>query len=160
MDILQEAKKRFERGFHSPAAEWEYLNSLMTHPEPQRHALLEWVFSESPAYWDTRARAGQVLLEENEEETWEIIERLVHSGDPDDNGTALTMFENLGDPRGLELAQQWLAEDAHLATQFEAIDFLWDIYPAQVHQRLQALVDHPRESVRRRARNLLAEFES
>jgi len=53
----------------------------------------------------------------NEVETWQTIKKLVASSDPDDNGTALTLFESTGDARGLELAQDWLNDGVDPATQ-------------------------------------------
>jgi hypothetical protein len=159
MNILEEIKKRFEKDFHSPIDEWEYLSSFVARGKPERLSILRWIFSKSPAYWDTRAKAGQILLQQNEEETWKIIEKLIHSNDPDDNGTALTLLQSLNDPHGIQLAQQWLTEDTHPATQFEASWYLWNIFPDQVRQRLKALLDHSEESIRRRASEMLSELE-
>jgi HEAT repeat protein len=158
MDIIEEAIKRFEEGFHSPKAEWEYLNSLIGRSESERFPLLKWGFLESPASWDTRAKAGLALFEEDERDTWQLIEKLVDSSDPDDNGTALTIFERMGDPRGMQLAQRWLTDQAPTATQFEAIDYLRGVYPELVRERLHALSSHAKENVRRRAQKVLAEF--
>src|SRR5689334_1385879 len=95
--ILDEAKVRFQKDFLSPSHSWDYLESLIKKSESERLPLFQWVFEEAPAYWDTRARAGMILLKENEIETWQTIQKLVASTDPDDNGTALTIFERTGD---------------------------------------------------------------
>lgn len=128
-NILDQVKERLKRDFHDPGSEWEYVKSSLPFNESERQLILKWVFLESPAYWETRAKAGLILLEENERETWSAIEKLVESPDPDDNGTALTIFEYTHDPRGPELAQKWLSDNTHPATRLEAINFLKDIYP-------------------------------
>ena len=158
--ILEEAKLRLQKDFLSSSHEWEYLESLINKSEPEWLSLLHWVFEESPAYWDTRARAGMILLQENEVETWQIIERLVASADPDDNGTALTVFENTGDPRGIELAQDWLNDGVHPATQIEAITFLKNIYPERVWSRVQALSNHEDPNIRKTAKRLADELKA
>lgn len=157
MDILEDAKKRLVKDFYSPIDEWAYLNSLVAQAEEQRLAVYQWVFAESPAYWDTRARAGKVFLQEDETAAWAILESLVYSSDPDDNGTALTLFEELDDSRGIQLARHWLTEVVHPITQLEAADYLRDIHPEPVRQCLQRLLKHSQESIRHRAHELLIE---
>ena len=49
MDILEAVKIRLAKDFHSPEAEWAYLNSLVAQAEEQRLAVYQWVFAESPA---------------------------------------------------------------------------------------------------------------
>ncbi|MGH2543487.1 MAG: hypothetical protein ACRDIB_11840 [Ardenticatenaceae bacterium] len=159
MDLLSAAREHLSRDYHSLSDEWEALTSL-AHSEPERVILLKWVFAESPAYWATRATAGELLLQDDENETWKIIERLVDSSDPDDNGTVLTLFERLGDPRGLEFARRWLTEKTHPSTQLDATVYLKEAYPEHVRQRLEALTLHDNQNIQRRARELLAEFES
>ncbi len=158
--ILDEAKLRLQKDFLSPSHEWEYLESLMKRSESERLPLLHWVFEESPAYWDTRAHAGMILLQENEVETWQTLKRLVAIADPDDNGTALTIFENTGDPRGIELAQNWLNDGVHPATQIEAINFLKNIYPERVSLRVQALSNHEDPNIRETAKRLADELKA
>lgn len=158
MDILEDAKKRLVKDFYSPVDEWKYLNALVAQAEEQRLAVYQWVFAESPAYWDTRARAGKVLLQEDETAAWTILERLVYSTDPDDNGTALTLFEELDDSRGMQLARHWLTEDVHPITQLEAADYLRGIYPEQASQCLHRLLKHWQENIRHRAHELLIQF--
>ncbi len=158
--ILDEAKLRLQKDFLSPSHEWEYLESLMKSSESERLPLLHWVFEESPAYWDTRAHAGMILLQENEVETWQTLKRLVAIADPDDNGTALTIFENTGDPRGIELAQNWLNDGVHPATQIEAINFLKNIYPERVSLRVQALSNHEDPNIRETAKRLADELKA
>lgn len=157
-NILDEAKTRLQHDFLSPSAEWEYLESLIHKSKSDRIRLLEWVFAESPAFWDTRVFAGMILLKENELETWQIIRKLVESTDPDDNGTALTLFEHTGDPRGPELAQYWLNGTANPVTQIEAINFLKNIYPDKVWARVQALVNHEDPYIQRAAKKLAGEL--
>ncbi|MBL8077300.1 MAG: hypothetical protein JNM55_05000 [Anaerolineales bacterium] len=160
ISILDEAKLRLQKDFISPSHEWDYLESLIKKSESERLLLLQWVFEKSPAYWDTRARAGMILFQENEIETWQIIGKLVTSADPDDNGTALTIFERTGDPRGLELAQDWLNDGVHLATQVEAINFLKNIYPDRVWSRVQALSNHEDPNYRKTAKKLADELKA
>ena len=158
--ILEEAKLRLQKDFLSSSHEWEYLESLIKKSKSERLALLHWVFEESPAYWDTRAHAGMILLQENEVETWQTLKRLVASADPDDNGAALTVFENTGDPRGIELAQAWLNDGVHPATQIEAINFLKNIYPERVWLRVQALSNHEDPNIRHTAKRLADELKA
>ena len=159
-NILDEAKSRFQKDFLSPSHEWDYLESLIEKSKSDRLPLLHWVFEESCAYWDTRAHAGMILLEENEFETWQTLKRLVASSDPDDNGTALTIFEKTGDLRGLELAQDWLNDGAHPATQLEAISFLKDICPEKVWVRVQALSANEDSNIRNAAKRLAEEIKA
>jgi hypothetical protein len=159
MGVLEEVKTRLARDFASSVEEWEYVTSFGQRAESERLALFKWVFTESPAYWATRARAGQVLLGVDEEGTWEIVEGLVASSDPDDNGTALTLFETLNDPRGVELARRWLTDEANVFTQLEAAVYLQDVYPEQVRQRLQVLADHPTPNIQKWAQSLLDKME-
>jgi hypothetical protein len=158
INILDEAKTRLQHDFISPTAEWAYLTSLIEKAESQRLELLKWVFEESLAYWDTRARAGVVLLQEDNVNTWQIVRNLVDSDDPDDNGTALTLFEITADPRAAELAQKWLNDGVHPVTQLEAINFLKAIYPDKVQLRVQALVNHDNPDIRRAAKKLSDEL--
>jgi hypothetical protein len=158
-ECIEAAQARLVGNFYGPIDEWEYLTALPC-SESERIKLLKWVFSEAPAYWGTRVRAGRILLEVNEEETWQAIEKLVDSSDPDDNGTALTLFEELDDPRCFELARRWLRDEAYPATQLDAIEFLWEIYPEQVHQHLKILVNHENIYSRQRAQKLLAQYNS
>ncbi len=158
--ILDEAKSRLQKDFPSPSAEWEYLEALIKKSEVERLSLLHWVFEESPAYWDTRAHAGMILLQESEVETWQTLKRLVTSADPDDNGTALTIFESTGDPRGIEWAQDWLNDGVHPATQIEAISFLKSIYPERVWSRVQALSNHEDPNIRKTAKRLADELKA
>lgn len=158
-ECIEAAKARLVVGDFYGTDEWEYLVALPC-SDSERLELLKWVFSEAPAYWGTRVRAGRILLEVNEEETWQIIEKLVESPDPDDNGTALTLFEELDDPRCLELARCWLRDEAYPITQLDAIEFLWEIYPEQVYQRLKILVNHENIYARQRAKALLARYNS
>jgi hypothetical protein len=159
-NILDEAKTRLQRDFDSPGTEWEYLESLIRKSEVERLPLLKWVFEQSPAYWETRAHAGEILLQVNEIETWQILKNLVASADPDDNGTALTLFESIGDPRGIELAQDWLNDGVHPATQIEAINFLKDIYPERARLRVQALQNHEDSNIRNAATKLAEELKA
>jgi hypothetical protein len=158
-ECIEAAKARLVWDFYGPVDEWEYLAGLPC-SESERMELLKWVFAEGPGYWDTRVRAGRILLQEDEAETWQTIEKLVDSPDPDDNGTALTLFEELDDPRCFELARRWLSDEAHSATQLDAIEYLWEIYPEQVHQRLKILVNHENIYSRPRAQKLLAQYNS
>ena len=151
---------RLQKDFLSPSHEWEYLESLIQKSRLERLSLLHWVFEESPAYWETRAQAGMILLRENESETWQILKKLVASADPDDNGTALTLFESTGDPRGVELAQDWLNDGVHPATQIEAIDFLKDNFPDKVWERLQVLSNREDPDIRNTARKLAEELKA
>ncbi len=159
-NILDEAKLRLQRDFPSPSDERDYLESLMNRSEADRLPLLRWVFEESLAYWDTRAWAGIILLQENEAETWQTIKKLVASANPDDNGTALTIFERTGDPRGVELAKDWLNDRVHPATQIEAINFLINIYPEQIWPRLRVLMHHKNPIIRNTAKRLANEITS
>ena len=159
-NILDEAKSRLQRDFDSPSTEWKYLESLIKKSEPERLSLLKWVFEESHAYWETRAQAGMILLHENEIETWQILKKLVASADPDDNGTALTLFENTGDSRGVELAQNWLNDGVHPATQIEAIHFLKNTFPEKVRQRVEALQNHEDPNIRNAATKLAEELKA
>ena len=159
-NILDEAKSRLQKDFLSPSHEWDYLESLIQKSESDRLLLLHWAFEESPAYWDTRAHAGMILLEENEFETWQTLKRLVASSDPDDNGTALTIFEKTGDLRGLELAQDWLNDGVHLATQLEAISFLKDVYPEKVWACVQILSTNDDSNIRNAAKRLSEEIKA
>jgi hypothetical protein len=110
MDTLEEAFQRLTKYQYLTDEEWETLPTLVS-SESEWILLLKWIFIKSLGYWYTRARAGRILLQHNEQETWEILEKLVDSSDPDDNGTALTLFEELNDPRGLELARRWLSDE-------------------------------------------------
>jgi len=156
--ILEEAKLRLRQDFISPSSEWEYLESLISKSETDRFPLLKWVFEKSPAYWESRARAGLVLSQNNEADVWEILKNLVESHDPDDNGTALTFFEKTGDPRRLELAKIWLSSSAHPVTQLEAIDFLKDVYPDEVQVCLRALFNNPSPDIQQSARKIAGEM--
>ena len=158
VSIIDEAKQRLQRDFASPTDEWDYLLSLISQSESDKIPLLKWVFEESPAYWDTRANAGIILLKEEELETWQTIVKLVESSNPDDNGTALTLFETTGDPRGLELAQYWLNDTVHPATQIEATVFLKDIVPDKVKACLQTLINHENNDIQHSARRLFDEL--
>lgn len=159
-NILEEAKLGLQKDFLSPSHQWDFLQTLLEKSDTDRLPLLLWVFEESPAYWDTRAQVGMLLLQENELEIWLTIRRLVASTDPDDNGTALTIFERTGDPRGLELAQDWLREGVHPATQIEAINFLKKVYPEKVWARVQALCNHDDPNIRRTAKRLADELKA
>ena len=156
---LNEVKERFQHDFASPNLEWAYLESLLKKNSSERIPILKWVFSDSPAYWDTRARAGLILLQENEQETWSILERLVESVDPDDHGSALVVFEMIGDPRGFEYARRWLADDIHPATQIEAINFLKEMYPDEAFARLQSLTKYSDPEIQKTANRMMSEFE-
>ena len=156
---LNEVKERFQHDFTSPNLEWEYLESMLKKNGSARIPILEWVFSDSPAYWDTRARAGLILLQENEQEAWSMLERLVDSADPDDNGSALTVFEIIGDPCGFEYAKRWLADDIHPATQIEAINFLKEMYPDEAFARLQSLTKYSDPDIQKTAKRMMDEFE-
>jgi hypothetical protein len=143
MSKLEVVQKRLQMDF-LPHEEWDYVKSMADESEGERLAILTWVFTKSLAFWDTRARAGLLLLSEKESETWQLIEDLVDSIDPDDNGTALTLFEMTHDARGYELARKWLENvNTHPATQLEAIAFLHDRYPEKAKLRLQSLLNDP-----------------
>lgn len=157
-NLLKEAKKLLSKDYKSPDDEWNTLNPL-AHAEPRRTELLTWIFANSPAYWETRARAGLILFKQNTQETWRIVEALVDSSDPDDNGTALTLFENLDDPHTFELAYRWLTRQTHPSTQLDASVYLRETYPEQVKQQLTRLMQHKDKNVRRRAQMLLSDFE-
>lgn len=157
--LLDEVKERLQRDFGSPRAEWEFLEPLLEASGLERTSILKWVFLHSPAYWDTRARTGLILLQENESEAWLIIKKLVASADPDDHGTALTIFELTGDPRGPKYAKKWLSENVHPATQSEAIVFLKEIFPDEAWERLQALAHHTDANIRKSAERLMSEWE-
>lgn len=159
-NTFDKIKERFQHDFISPNLEWEYLESSLKNNDSERIPILEWVFSNSPAYWDTRARAGLILLQENEQETWSMLEKLVDSADPDDNGTALTVFELTGDSRGFEYAKRWLADNIHPATQIEAINFLKELYPDEVLKSLVVLTDHSDPNIRKTAKRIMDELES
>jgi hypothetical protein len=157
-NILDEAKTSLQHDFGLPSAEWKYLESLIEKSESERLPLLKWVFEESPAFWDTRAKAGMVLLQEDEADTWQSIKRLVESTDPDDNGTALTIFEITGESKGIELAQTWLSIDTHPATQIEAVRFLKDIVPDKVWNHVLALARHENPDFQRLGKDLADEL--
>jgi len=156
---LNEIKERLQHDFGSPQAEWEFLEPLLKANVPDRDSILKWVFSKSPAYWDTRARAGLILLQENESETWSTIETLIASANPDDNGTVLTMFELTRDPRGPEIAKRWLTDDVHPATQIEAANFLKEIYPDEVLTRLQSLANHKDKNIQNSAKQIMKNWD-
>ena len=158
--ILEEAQVRFQKDFLSPSHEWDYIEALIKKSETERLPLLHWIFEKSFAYWDTRARAGMILLQENEIETWQIIKNLVSSANPDDNGTALVLFERTRDPRGLEMAQDWLNDGVHPVTQLEAIEFLKHTYPQKALSHARTLIHHKDLKIQNAARRLIDELTS
>jgi hypothetical protein len=150
-DILDAVKSTLQHDSPSPEAEWAELMSLLEGSPSNRLSVLKWVFEESPAYWQTRARAGMELLLEDASETWIAIGKLVESADPDDNGTALNIFELTGDPRGPQLALKWLEDSVHPATQIETVVFLKDKMPERARAHLSRLLSHPNADYRRSA---------
>lgn len=156
-DILEEVKKRLLCDFGNPEHEWQALLNLLERAGTHTSAVLRWIFAEYKGYTKTRARAGLEFVKGNPIEGWLILEHLIASDDPDDRDTALTVLVMSGDSRAPQLAKA-LLKDTWPYLQFDAADFLKEIYPTEVNAALQSLLHHDEEWVRDEARRRLAKM--
>lgn len=153
-DYIETLKAQLEPDRGSPDAEWQVITMLLQQHESESDNLLRWVFVDSKAYTETRARAGVVYLQDKPAEGPSILERLVASDDPNDRDTALEVLAAWGDAEWAHLAISLLA-DPYPYLQLDAAEFLWKRHPEQAKACLCKLTEHEASWVRKAAQELL-----
>ncbi len=150
IDLIDKARKLLAPEPYL-ADQWEMLNRLLEgSTEPDREAVLRWVFTKHYGYIDVRIKAGIEFVQKNPEIGWPALEELLASTDPDDRDTALSVLVEINDPRGYPLAKPML-NDPWDYLKLDAIDFLQTVYPEEVNVAIQALLESPHEGARQAA---------
>ncbi len=156
-DMRAILKARFQLDPGSSAAEWQLVENLLAEYPVERDTILRWVYAELPGYVWTRMQAGELFIADFPEEGWQIVERLIQSEDPDDRDTALSLLVKFDDPRGPMLTRSML-HDPWPYLQFDAIEYLKNVYPTEAREALLSLLQHEDLQVRKQASMILNEF--
>jgi hypothetical protein len=152
---LQEALKQ-ERYRHA-GEEQDQFEVLLESAGSFRSEFLRWVFEKYAGFVDTRKQAGLCYFQENRDEALSIIQKLIHSEDPDDRDTANEVLQQIKIPQSYGLVKI-LLDDKYPYLQFDACEFLREKYPADVKKTLLKLLNHEIINVRETANKLLQEF--
>ncbi len=158
-DMLAILRARFQHDPGSSTAQWQLVENILAEYPAERDTILRWVYAELPGYVWTRMQAGEFFIADFPEEGWQIVERLIQSEDPDDRDTALSLLVKLNDPRGPMLARSML-RDPWPYMQFDAIEYLKNVYPTEAREALLSLLQHEDLRVRKQASSILNEFSS
>lgn len=120
----------------------------------ERIELARWMYEENDtAFYGTRMKAGSILYQEIPEIFWSISEKLAKSENLDNQDTVCSLLCEIRDPRAYEIVKPFLW-DKYL--QFDAIDFLMDIFPAEVMQCLRTLSSSEDDRIKKQAVERLA----
>jgi hypothetical protein len=154
-NFLEIAKQQLSQRFVDAGPESDVLESLLEVSGDYRMELLKWVMKDKKiAFVAPRKRAGLEFVKNAPDEGWKILEELIFSSDPDDRDTAFEILEELNDPRSPKLIKL-LLNDEYPSIQFEACDYLSDIFPKDVKRTLKELLKHQYSFVREAAEKRL-----
>ncbi len=154
LDLIEKARKLLDPEPYM-ADQWEMLNQLLCgETESDREDVLFWVFTKHRGYTYVRMKAGIEFTQRKPEVAWPALEQLIGGPDSDDRDAALSVLAEIKDPRGYPLARP-LLNDPYPYLQFDAIDFLQEVYPEEVYAALQGLLENPLEWNRDTARERL-----
>jgi len=152
---METVKQKLSQRFVNDIAEQDMLDSLLEKSGIQRMELLKWVMKDKKVgFVAARRRAGLEFVKNSPDEGWEILELLIQSENPDDRETACEILEELNDPRSPNLVKN-LLNDEYPSLQFDACDFLSEIFPQEVKVTLQRLTSHKSNIVRAAAEKRL-----
>ena len=152
---METVKQKLSQRFVNDIAEQDMLDSLLEKSGIQRMELLKWVMKDKKVgFVAARRQAGLEFVKNSPDEGWEILELLIQSENPDDRETACEILEELNDPRSPNLVKN-LLNDEYPSLQFDACDFLSEIFPQEVKESLQRLTCHKSNIVREAAEKRL-----
>jgi HEAT repeat protein len=137
-----------------PDEQWRRIQAVLPHDAREKTDVLSWLVEKHKGYVDVRIQAGTVLLREQAEPIWSIIERLITSDNPDDRDVALSLLSQLSSERAHQLARP-LLHDTWPYLQLEAAGYLKEIYPAETAHALEPLLQHQEAWVRTAAKSTL-----
>ena len=158
-DALVKAQELLKVDCGSPDAEWQKIEHLLNGNPDERNRLLEWLFRSYKGYTGTRARAGCEVMSTHPSTAWTILEMLIHSADPDDRDTALTVLIESTETRSQLLAKKIL-DDPYPYLRLEAAEYLKSVFPTEVAQSLQVLLTHEQQWIRAEATTLMSELDN
>jgi HEAT repeat protein len=154
-NFMETVKQKFNQSFANDIAEQDMLESLLAMSGEYRMELLKWVMKDKKfGFVAARRQAGLEFVMNEPDEGWKILEQLILSQDPDDRDTAFEILVELNDPRSPNLVKN-LLNDEYPYLQFEACDFLLNIFPKDVRITLQKLTSHKNVIVREAAEKIL-----
>jgi hypothetical protein len=158
---LEDAKRKLTSTKYRDAGEQEDdLMRLLEDMGEHQTDLLRWEFAEHQiGFVDPRKQAGLIYFSQYPDETWSILEKLIGSKDPDDRDTACEVLMEIGGERVNQLIKL-LLKDPYPYLQFDACDYLKDIFLADVVETLQQLLKHENEKVRKQAQSKLDALEN
>lgn len=145
--LLRELQTILHRDAGLAATEWQRIEPILRQAKTQQVDLLRWIFVQSHAYTETRARAGILLIAAAPHVGWTLLRQLLSSPNPDDRAAAITVLEHVDDPHKRELLKP-LLDDPWPYIQFEAVDMLLDSHPTEVRAVLEQLMQHKEAWVR------------
>jgi hypothetical protein len=153
---LEDAKRKLTTTKYRHAGEQEDdLMSLLEDMSEHQTDLLRWEFVEHQiGFVDPRKQAGLIYYSQYPDETWSILEKLIKSKNPDDRDTACEVLMEIGGERANQLIKP-LLNDPYPYLQFEACDYLKDIFLTDVVATLQQLLINENDRVRKQAQNKL-----
>jgi HEAT repeat protein len=156
-EFMIKAQTELNRRFLHTGEEMDVLEELLKNSGENRLELLKWVMKDRIGDTFPRVQAGLEFMKLAPEDGWEILVQLISSNDPDDRDTASWIFEELNDPRSYPLMKP-LLDEKYPSMQFDACDFLMDIYPKEVEETLKQLAADENKNVREAAQKRLDEL--
>lgn len=132
-------QEHFDHG--SVEAEWQVMKYFLEKDPAHADTLWQYIFNQYRGYVDNRVRAGLTVLRMHPSGIWQMLERLVHSDDPDDRDTALQVLIRIADDNAQQLALS-LIGDIYPYIAFDAIDFIKDSYQPEARVALERLSRH------------------
>jgi hypothetical protein len=157
MSILDLQISLEQNRYLNAGEEQDHFERLLKQSGPNRAGFVRWVLEAYKGFIDTRKQAGIYYLHENRDEALLILEKLIHSDDPDDRDTANELLQELNEPFSYELIRI-LLKDLYPYLQFDACEFLKEKYPEEVRETLKGLLNNNDEQVRRTAENQLKQL--
>jgi hypothetical protein len=157
MSILDLQISLEQNRYLNASEEQDHFERLLKQSGPNRAGFVRWVLEAYKGFIDTRKQAGIYYLHENRDEALLILEKLIHSDDPDDRDTANELLQELNEPFSYELIRI-LLKDLYPYLQFDACEFLKEKYPEEVRETLKELLNNNDEQVRRTAENQLKQL--
>ncbi|PKO11976.1 MAG: hypothetical protein CVU39_26650 [Chloroflexi bacterium HGW-Chloroflexi-10] len=153
--FMEMAKQRLSQRYVNDIAEQDTLEALLEMSGGQRMELLKWVMKDKKnGFLAPRKQAGLEFVKNAPDEGWGILEQLIRSDNPDDRETACEILEEFRDPKSYQLIKM-LLDDEYPSLQFDACDFLSDIFSQDVIRTLTGLTQHENKIVREAAEKRL-----